>query len=507
MMELSELELSAPQIDILQAPASRYLLQMGQGGGKTVDLGLIAYLFATELPDVIGLIAANTYGQLSDSTLLEVFRIWKDYFGWTEWTRSNPSGFYVVNKEAPKSFKPHKYQFESNHKKIFLRNGAVIMTASLDNYKAIEGRTIGYALLDETADTKQIAIKEVITARLRQEGVYRRKNHDVLENMLPFVGKDHPDAGEGVNPLFVFTKPVKEQWLNEFFDLEQYREEIIGSVKSKTDYFSKHDVVNDRVIVLASSYHNEKNLPAGYISSRIKELSDDQIDLLIYSSPFGKSGSEYYRNFKRLQHVNPAPYHEGCCLHVNFDFNVNPYMTGGVWQSFDEGDITHWQKIRENAMKYPKNSIEDTCDAIIEEYEEQIIKYGMFYYGDASGMNTLPVASVKNYYKIIDEKFGRLLHAGSRRLLKANPRHKSLGKGSLGRRGLMNKILAGGFNVQVTIDPSCKNTIADYEYITEDANGAKKKVEEEINGIKCQKYGHMSDADDYMFCWLFQGKY
>lgn len=503
MLELSELELSAPQLDILQAPASRYLLQMGQGGGKTVDIGVIAYLFASELPDAVGLIAANTYGQLSDSTLVEVFRIWKEHFGWTEWTRSNQSGYYVINKEPPPCFAAHKYQFESNHRKIFLRNGAVIMTASLDNYKAIEGRTIGWALLDETADTKEVAIKEVITGRLRQEGIHRRLNHDILEEMLPFVPAGHKDAGEGVNPLFVFTKPVKEQWLSDFFDLEQYREEIIATTKSKTDYFSKHDIENDRVIVLASSYHNEKNLPPGYISSRERELSPDQVDLLIYASPFGKTGSEYYSKFKRLVHVKPTKYIEGCTLHINFDFNVNPYMTAGVWISYYKEGRVQWDKLKEYAMKHPNNDIEATCRAIIMDWETELIQHGMFFYGDATGQNTLPVASVKNYYKVIEEMFYKYRHDGSRRILKQNPRHKSLSKGSLGRRGLINKLFSGS-NIDINIDPACKHTIADYEYITEDQNGAKKKVEEDINGIRCQKYGHMSDADDYMFCWLFQ---
>lgn len=503
-MELEILELNAPQADILQAAALRYLLQMGQGGGKTAAIGYVSYLFASKIPETLGLIAANTYGQLSDSTLVEVFKIWKKNFGWTKWTKENPSGFYVINNVPPPSFKPHGFTFTTNYNKIFLRNGAVIMTASLDNYTAIEGRSIGWALLDETADTKVEAIKEVITGRLRDPNIFALQNYDMLTDVFPFCNKDNPRAGEVTNPLFIFTKPVKEQWLTEFFNLEKYREEIIQDCRSETNYFSKHDASENRVVVIASTYHNAHNLPPDYISQRKMELSEDMIDLVIYGSPFGKSGQEYYKSFKHSYNVWPVNYIEGLPLHITFDFNTNPYMTGKVWIYYDDGEGNrYWMLLREYAARHPNNSIEGVSRMIIEDWKDVLKKYGMFYYGDATGKNSIPVESVKNYYNVIESMFRIYIDDHSRCILKQNKRHRSVGAGTLGRRDLMNKCLKGGFGFRILIDPSCVESIKDYEFVLENKNGVKLKVKKEINGVVCEERGHMSDADDAIFCYHY----
>ncbi len=172
------IELSAPQAHFLSATTDRNLLHCGQGFGKTHIEGVIAALCIIHLPTVIGLIGANTYGQLSESTLFRTFQVWKTYFGWSEWSTKNPEGFYIIDKKPPPSFKSHGYTFLTNNNKIFFRNGAVLMTASLDNYMAIDGREVGYALLDETKDTKEEALKEVITRRLRAPGIHILKDYD-----------------------------------------------------------------------------------------------------------------------------------------------------------------------------------------------------------------------------------------------------------------------------------------------------------------------------------------
>ena len=503
--ELSPLELSAPQIDIFQAAARRILLQMGQGGGKTLSLGVTAYFFASRIPNALGLIAANTFKQLSDSTLLELFTTWKKYFGWTEWNRENPDGYYVIDKAPPPEFVKHNYTFKTNEGKIFLKNGVVIMTVALENYKALEGRTIGWALLDETSDTREVAVKEVIVSRLRQTEVYVRKKFNLIDDIFPYVAKDHPMAAKTINPLFIFTKPAKEQWLTEFFNLEKFREEIIISCKSETDYFSKHDVEGSRVIVIASAYHNKENLPEGYIDQRASEYTEDQKDLLIYGSPFGKSGNEYYAAFKRDMHVKPVQYHNGCPLHISFDFNVNPYMTAKVWicVSDSQDNRLKWRALKEYAMKAPNNTIEATCRKIISDYRVIMKRYGIFIYGDASGKNSIPVESVKNYYVVIERMFADYLSRSWYRVLKQNMRHRSVGEGTIGRRDLMNKSFLGGYGFDIEIDPSCILTIKDYEFIREDKNGAKLKVKKKINGIECEELGHMSDADDAIFCYHY----
>lgn len=448
-------------------------------------------------PGPLGLIAANTYGQLSDSTLLEVTKVWED-FGWTRWTPNNPDGYYVIDIAPPASFVPHGRVFKSNKNKIFFRNGQVTTLASLDNFKNIEGRTVGWALLDETADTKEVAVKEVITGRLREVGVCM--NMGETRWHVPFVSPDHPDAGEQVNPLYVFTKPAKEQWLTEMFKLERYRPEIQESIFSQTNYFFKE--FENKCVVISSAYHNVPNVSFEYVNSREKELSKDQAEMLIYGSPFGKSGSEYYSRFDRRKHVSKVAYTEGYPIHFTLDFNVNPYMPGNVWQIIPKG--TGWKVncIREYALPSPKNSIEQICRIFKAEFGH-LCGQGLYYYGDATGRAQMPVESARDYYKIVQSELRELVHNASRRLLKQNPRHRSVSHGSMGRREFMNALLGGSFEIELQIDASCTYTIADFEFVLEDANGAKLKKIEDINGVPCQRYGHMSDAADALLCWNF----
>lgn len=494
------LKLNRPQTSIVKSNADRNLYHSGQGGGKTFVMGFISYRLAELCPKTIGLIAANTYGQLTDATLIEIFKVWST-LGWDEYSENKPNGYYVIDKKPPSHFQPHGYVFKNNNNKIFLKNGAVIFTASLDNYKAIDGRTIGWAMLDETKDTKEDAVKKVIIGRLRMKGICRVKKY-IRQNVISFIDDNDKNAGEQANPLFVFTSPAKEQWLTEFFKLESYREEILTSIFSETDYFYKRD--QNRCVVIASTYHNKANLPPNYISNMKGDLSEDIIEMNIYGSPFGKTGSEYYATFKKSEQVRTAKYNPDLPIHMAWDFNVNPYMSANLWQIEDSGQRMKIWAFKEYALAAPRNSIEDICSQFKIDFPNH--QAGLFVYGDASGNNQTVIKSVRDFYQLIQFQLKEYWHGNSKCLLRANPRHKTMNKGMLGRRDFMNKCLAGGFGFEILIDPSCKHLIADFEFLKEDSNGAKDKKKELINGIRCEKYGHQSDAADGFFCYRF-GRY
>lgn len=457
-------------------------------------MGALAAAFIVNCPNAVGLICANTYGQLSDSTLVRIFAYWSEVWGWEEDVN------YVVDKQPLEHFKPHGYTFKTNNNKIFLENGHVIMLASLDNYKAIDGREIGYALLDETKDTREDAIKHTIIARLRQKTICTLKEED--DNLFRFCDPMHPNStGNFINPLFVFTSPSKEQWLSEWFKFDRYRHEINQVIGSQTEYFYKTE--ENRTIVIASTFLNPHN-PENYVKDMIADLSDDMIQLNVYGSPFGKSGAEYYSKYKREIHVKPCKIEGTAPLHIGFDFNSHPYMTGLVSQLIEgEDGRMKLRFIKGYPMTAPNNNIESVCRAFIDEFGEYILKYGFYYYGDSSGKNSLPIQDYKNYFDIIENEFREYVLPDSRRLLRANPRHRSLEFGTTGRRDFMNKALAGRFGFDIEIDPSVKFLIADFEYIKENKTGAKLKEKAVINEVVCEKYGHFSDAADSIVCYLF----
>jgi hypothetical protein len=490
------MKINRHQLQLICSDADRNLLHLGQGGGKTNTMGHLAYQLLTHFPHVKGIIAANTYRQLSDSTLTEIFSVLTQY-GITEYDEvGNPSGRYVMNKRPPKHFTPHGYTFETNNSKIFFWNAAVWLTCSLDNYKAIEGQTVGYALLDETADTKEEAVKTVITGRLRQDGMYRNAKYDLKKametfNLLPFTSEKNEQK---MNPLYIFTKPSKEQWLMEFFDLNRWEQEIKAYIGNKTDYFFKR--FDNKAVIIGSTYLNVENVGEKYIENRLADLTDDMAELLIYGSPFGKTGGEYYSSFNREKNIDSTigvvPTQP---IHISFDFNSKPYMTLLVAQLIDN----QLNIIDEYTLSAPRNTIEDICSDFIADYGH-LCGAGLFFYGDASGKNEMPIKESKDLYKIVEREFAPLYP--EKRLLRQNPRHRSLANGTLGRRSFMNALLKGSYEKKLKIHVRCEKLITDFQFVKEDANGAKHKQKVKENGVTFEKYAHCSDALDYLCCYL-----
>ncbi len=241
---MNEIKVSNPQEEILLSTKQRNLCMSGQGGGKSHTGGILSADFVINYPHVRGFIGANSYSQLSKSTLDRVFNVWKDTFGWMK------DREYVAGVIPPKHFKVIGAALKSYDNTICFNNGAVILTASLDNYKVIDGTQFAWAILDETKDTAEEAVKEVITGRLREKGMW------VKDGVIYTDEKIANEMGaESWNPLYVLTSPAKVPWINEWFELSDKYEEISKRIFSKTDYFSL--TTEDKQVVIYSAYHNE----------------------------------------------------------------------------------------------------------------------------------------------------------------------------------------------------------------------------------------------------------
>src|SRR5688572_8845486 len=86
--------LSNPQKDIYNSTLERNLFLSGIGSGKSFIGGVKSLKFITSFPEAIGFVGANTYSQLSKSTLKRFFEVW-DRFGLVNGTH------YVVDKIPP----------------------------------------------------------------------------------------------------------------------------------------------------------------------------------------------------------------------------------------------------------------------------------------------------------------------------------------------------------------------------------------------------------------------
>jgi hypothetical protein len=487
-MEVLEQIISEPQMAILQSTATTNLFLAGTGSGKTYLGGILSINFIKEFPEVRGGIFANTFDQLNTSTLFRIREYWAS-IGVTEWTKENPSGTYVSGKEPPAQWTKCKRNFDRFNNIISFCNGGLIFTGSLDNYMSHSGKEFGWCLLDETKDTKEEALKEVILTRMRQPGMY------IVDGKFSHTGKQ----SEQWNPLYCLTSPARVDWLNEMFELEKFIEEIQSKIYSDKTYFYKE--FNNKCVVISSTYHNVHNVGENYINNILANNTVERGKALVYANPFSITGGEFYSSFDRLKHVGKLKYNPDIPLHLSFDQNTVPYNSCGISQITGLDGIWYLNFIDEIALENPRNSTEEVCEEFMLRYPNH--KSGLYYYGDASGKNRSTLnKEFKHHYEIIEYKLRRYLVNGSDRTLYVNP---PLVK----RRDFMNLIFENKLPIRFTVDETCKKMIADLMYTKQALDGGKDKhiVTDKESGEKYQKYGHFGDLLEYMMVELFKSFY
>lgn len=480
------LKLIPPQYEIYFKHAAFNLVMAGQGGGKSYGIGILAAALIMDCPRCIGLIAANTYDQLSRATLKTMFEVWRKVFGLSEYdAKSNPSGYYVFGKQPPPHFAPHGYTLVSNNNNIYTADGGVIFTASLDNYTAIEGIEVAWALLDETADTKEEAVKSVILGRLRQKGLCRASKG------FAYAPQGHRDAMEPINPLFIFTKPAKVAWINEMFDLESKRAAIKSKIYDHSRYYRHND--GQKQVIVYSAYANQVNLPPRYIEDRKSVISKDLIASHIYGDPFAKTGEEFVPEFDASVHVKKVAISYDYPIHVAIDFNAKPYMSALMIQLIDVDGGYEVRALDEYALVSPKN----TAGHLALEIEQDYIDFfdmGLYIYGDASGNNSIPIMGRSSFF---DDFTKNLTVKYTLRVPKKNPAYAAISPGSMGRKAFINALFAGKKGISVVIDPKCREFIKDLSFCKEDPNGKMLK-EKDRDGV--EQRGHHLDAFAYFAC-------
>lgn len=473
-----ELLLSDPQDAIASSTKERNLFLSGIGSGKSFTISLLSADYAIHNPEAIQFIGANTYSQLTKSTLKRVFDSWRTNYGWIK------DVHYKVDRKPLASWPVIHGGLKSYENTISFNNGALIFTSSLDNYKAIDGSEFAIAFLDETKDTKEEAVKEVIIGRLRQAGLWVGKDNELITNQKEVDARRlKGEIIKGFNPLYIFTSPAKVPWLNEWFGLQEDYDEIEAHLYDDDKFFLKE--TERQCVVISSTFHNKHNLSDGYIESLMDDFkgSPHLVDMLIYGSPIAKTGGEFYHAYERSKHVKQCYYKPELPLHITFDFNVKPYITSLVWQIEMVENRYKVRCIKSFCLKAPKNNAEDLSETIRDYYSDHM--EGIFLYGDATGKNTSSVTrEFKHHYQVIKHILVKFLHNSSDRVGRYNyPRVK--------RRDFVNKALAGGYSLDIEIDPSNKELLMDLEFCKEDLDGGKKKdkVTDSL-GDTYEKYGH-----------------
>jgi hypothetical protein len=488
MPELTQI-VSEPQARILESVKSINLFLGGVGSGKTHLLGIKTYQLISRFPKVRGFIGANTYLQLQQSTLFRIREYWKS-IGVVEYDKiARPQGQYVVSKKPPSHFNTDLHNFDDYYGIISFINGGVIFAGSLDNSAPHAGKEFGWAALDETKDTDESDVKEIIITRIRQKGMY------IVNGELSDCGTEE----QQYNPLFIVTSPAKVDWINEWFNLESYINEISAKIYSDKTFFEKE--FDNKFVTISSSFHNVHNIGINFIQNVLNSNTEERGKALIYAHPFSTTGGEFYSSFNRLKHVAKCPYDPELPIHISFDQNTVPYNSASIWQIKGLDNIWYINCIDEIALMNPRNSTEEVCEEFAMRYPNH--KSGLYYYGDASGKARSTMnRDFKHHYEIIEFKLRNYLINGSDRTMVKNP---SIVK----RRDFMNLILEGKLPIVLRIDESCRYMIADFMYTKQALDGTKDKhiVTDKESGEKYQKYGHMGDNADYLLVDLFKSYY
>lgn len=463
------MELSEPQEYIVTSPKAINLFMAGMGSGKTYLAGIISAQLVINFPKVHGFVGANTYSQLNLSTLFRIRSVWESEFGMTEKTH------FVIGVQPPSYFDTTGHHYKSYNDIISFSNGSVIYLGSLDNAKSHEGKEFGWAILDETKDSKEEDVKEIILARLRERG-------------LNIEGKPW-------NPLFILTSPAKVQWLNTWFKLNDKQVEIQQAIYDKEKYFV--DMFDNKCVCISSTYHNLVNLPPAYIEEKRLDLTQEQFNRMYIGDPFMKTGGEFYSSFSRKEHVKPTKLTSGMPLHITFDFNVMPYITALIQQVHLIDNVYYMVTIDELCLGAPKNKSDKLCDEIKIRYGPEMAAGGLFIYGDATGRHR-DTRGITDW-EIIEREMNQYMDNNSMRVPFSNP--------ALKRRGqFTNQVFEGKHNIRIVVDPKCVNLIADFEYTKETPEGTKHKeiVRDSKKGVSYEKIGHTGDAHDYSLCACFE---
>lgn len=476
---------SDPQQYIITTTQQIALFLAGVGSGKTYVIGFLSGYLLKYFPDVFGFIGANTHHQLNTSTMFRTREVWFEIFGWKEGID------YVVGKIPPRTFNTEKHNFKDYNGIVSFKWGAICFIGSLDNAAAHDGKEFGYAFLDETKDSREVDVKETILTRLRMLGIFVGSNSQLTQNK---IDPDTLEENTPFNPLYILTSPARVRWLNEWFEIDDMQEEILAIIYSETEFFKKE--FKDKSLVISSTYHNSDNLPSNYIDKILNNNKEAIANKLIYGNPFVKSGNEFYSSFQRKVHVKRVEYNPELPIHVSFDQNVAPYITATVYQVEFTPDIIYVRQLDEICLENPRNKTDKLCLELIRRHGSKL-KVGLFFYGDPSGKKS--DTRGEHDYRIVERVLRPYLNNNSNRVPFKHPP-------VLKRKDFINNALEGKYNVQIEIDPRCKNSILDFEFLKEDKNGKKLKetVKDKDKGVSYEMYGHTSDSFDYFFCEILK---
>lgn len=391
------------QRKVMESQKSNVFMVGGVGSGKT-DIGSLWTLDRVDNTPggVIGIIAANTYAQLIDSTCRNLFK------NWQRW------GVRFKPHDLPSSNRPFNI-FALNQQNVWIE----ILCRSLDNYETLSGIEAGWCWADELWQTEKAAV-DLLDARIRDRRIKNQK-------------------------LFTTTLDDPASWMYDRF------------VDNFNPDFDE--------VIYATSYDNPF-LPPGYIERLKASYSDPMFRRMVLSQWVSLSGQNIYYAFSRLANVSAdADFDPALPILWAWDFNIGQGkpMSSCLCQIkkgrfFDVGnfrDRVPQIYARPELHVFDEIILDsaDTQDAIDEFRQRDWYRQqkNVVIYGDASG-RAKDTRSKKTDYSIISDAGFK-----NQKVPKANP-------GVRDRHNNVNALLKNARgDIRLKIHPRCKRLIKGME--------------------------------------------
>lgn len=397
-------------------------------------------------------------------------------------------------------------------------------------YRCITERNHTFLIIrDKMTDHGNSTYKEIVAALndfgLTEYAVLKRSPLKIeipdLNSQFIFLGLDDPQRLKSLSGITgIWWEEISEVESMETFDevMAGFRPRP-GSVKYNQTYISfnpmsidhwvknrffnddeSQNIDGDRTFKQKVTYLHNQHLSEDYKRTlwNLSQTNKYLYDVYVLGD-WGRlqTGGEFYKNFSRAAHVDTegkrTVYNPNLPLHISFDFNVLPGYTMVILQ-IDLKTRTILV-VDEILAKHPANTAYGICDIFLSRYGQH--SSGLFVYGDPTGNNReTDGRSYDNKYNVIN----RCLDVMKPRF-RIDKSHPDVNM----RAQWINQILS--FNLDglaILVNPRCNNLIADFMEMKEDENGKKGKDKNMyVHGMRCQRYGHASDAFDYFICKAF----
>jgi len=398
-----KVEIIKPQGQFLQMPQKFRAFVAGYGSGKTATGCFAMCQHFYEWPKINQGYFAPTYPHIRDifyPTIEEV----------ASWM-----GFNVDIKEGNKEV--HFYSGGSYRGTTICR--------SLERPQSIIGFKIGNALVDE------IDIMPTNKAKIAWQKIIARMRYKI-DNLK--------------NGIDVTTTPEGFKYVYQLF---------------KKNPSEKPELLKNYGMIQASTYDNEKNLPADYIPSLLEAYPTELIEAYIDGKFVNLTSGTIYKNYNRKTHSSTETIQDKEPLFIGMDFNVQ-HMAATIYVKRDKA----WHAVAE------LKEIFDTPD-MISIIKEKWSGHPITVYPDASGNSRKSVNGSETDIALLRQ---------ARFLVKNNPSNPSV----KGRIIATNKAFDKGLLFINSI--LCPNVSSCLEQQIYDSNGEPDKK---------SGFDHQNDATTY----------